>query len=37
VFPTREARDAAVKTGMADGMEAGYQRLDAMVATSTAG
>jgi uncharacterized protein YndB with AHSA1/START domain len=27
-FPTRQARDAAVASGMADGMEPGYARLD---------
>ncbi len=27
-FGTKEARDAAVATGMTDGMELGYQRLD---------
>jgi len=27
-FGTKEARDAAVATGMTDGMEQGYQRLD---------
>jgi uncharacterized protein YndB with AHSA1/START domain len=27
-FPSAEVRDAAVKTGMTDGMEIGYQRLD---------
>jgi uncharacterized protein YndB with AHSA1/START domain len=30
-FGSREARDAAVKTGMTDGMEQGYQRLDAIL------
>ena len=31
-FGTKEARDAAVSTGMTDGMEASYQRLDALFA-----
>ena len=31
-FGTKEARDAAVSTGMTDGMEMGYERLDAMFA-----
>lgn len=30
-YSSTEARDAAVRTGMADGMEAGYQRLDALL------
>lgn len=29
-FPSKEARDGAVSTGMTDGMEMGYARLDAM-------
>lgn len=28
---SKEARDGAAATGMTDGMEAGYQRLDAML------
>jgi hypothetical protein len=32
-FGSREARDAAVSTGMTDGMEVSYQRLDALVAS----
>jgi uncharacterized protein YndB with AHSA1/START domain len=31
-FGTREARDAAVSTGMTDGMEVSYERLDTMLA-----
>jgi uncharacterized protein YndB with AHSA1/START domain len=31
-FATREIRDGAVSTGMTDGMEMGYQRLDKMFA-----
>lgn len=31
-FKTRQNRDAAVSTGMTEGMEMGYQRLDAMFA-----
>lgn len=30
LFPSKEARDAAVSTGMTDGMEIGYARLDDM-------
>jgi uncharacterized protein YndB with AHSA1/START domain len=30
-FGTREARDAAMSTGMTDGMEMGYQRLDELL------
>ncbi len=29
-FPSKEIRDAAVSTGMTDGMEMGYERLDTM-------
>jgi hypothetical protein len=31
-FGTKEARDAAVSTGMTDGMEASYQLLDRVLA-----
>lgn len=31
-FPSKEIRDAAVSSGMTDGMEIGYQRLDALIA-----
>jgi hypothetical protein len=31
-FVSKEARDAAVSTGMTDGMEMGYARLDDMFA-----
>ena len=30
-YSSREARDAALQTGMAQGMEAGYERLDDLV------
>jgi uncharacterized protein YndB with AHSA1/START domain len=30
LFPSKEARDGAVSTGMTDGMESGYARLDEM-------
>jgi len=33
-FYTRDVRDAAVATGMTDGMELGYARLDELFATS---
>lgn len=32
-YASQEARDAAMSTGMTDGMEASYQRLDALVAS----
>jgi hypothetical protein len=32
LYPSKEARDGAVASGMTDGMEQGYQRLDAMFA-----
>lgn len=32
-FSSRDARDAATRTGMATGMEAGYERLDGVLAT----
>jgi uncharacterized protein YndB with AHSA1/START domain len=31
-YESKEVRDAAVKTGMTDGMEMGYQRLDGLLA-----
>lgn len=31
-YVSREARDAAIKTGMTQGMEAGYQRLEQLLA-----
>lgn len=34
-FPKLEAHDAALATGMTDGMETGYQRLDAILADRT--
>lgn len=34
LFPSREARDGAVSTGMTDGMEMGYVRLDETFATA---
>jgi hypothetical protein len=33
-FHTKDARDAAVATGMTDGMEMGYARLDEMFANT---
>jgi hypothetical protein len=33
-FGSREARDAAISTGMTDGMEVSYQRLDALAASA---
>jgi uncharacterized protein YndB with AHSA1/START domain len=36
-FGTREARDAAVSTGMTDGMEMGYERLDKLFAEEQGG
>jgi len=32
-YPSREARDAALKTGMKDGMEPSFARLDKLVRT----
>jgi uncharacterized protein YndB with AHSA1/START domain len=32
LFPSKEARELAVSTGMTDGMEMGYERLDTMFA-----
>ena len=36
-FATRDIRDAAVSTGMTDGMEMGYERLDALFAAEQRG
>ena len=36
-FASKEIRDAAVSTGMTDGMEMGYQRLDKLFAEQQAG
>jgi uncharacterized protein YndB with AHSA1/START domain len=36
VYSSKEARDGALKTGMAEGMEAGYRRLDTMFADGSA-
>jgi uncharacterized protein YndB with AHSA1/START domain len=36
-FGSKTARDAAVSTGMTDGMEMGYERLDAMFAERAGG
>ena len=33
LFPSKEARDAALKTGMLEGMSATYERLDDYLAT----
>ena len=32
-YPSKEARDAALQTGMDEGMEIGFQRLDALLTT----
>lgn len=37
VFPSKEIRDQAVATGMTDGMEMGYQRLDDMFSETVGG
>ena len=37
LYASLQARDGALKTGMADGMEMGYVRLDEIVALSAAG
>ena len=34
LFATKEARDSALATGMTDGMEASYQRLDQIEAST---
>src|SRR5437899_1516525 len=34
-YASREARDAALQTGMAQGMEAGYERLDDLLQETT--
>jgi hypothetical protein len=31
VYPSREARDAALATGMTDGLTMSYERLDALL------
>ena len=36
LYASREARDAALKTGMADGVAAGYARLDELLAATRA-
>jgi len=36
-FASKEIRDAAVSTGMTDGMEMGYERLDALFAVEQGG
>ena len=36
-FDSKEARDGALASGMTEGMEAGYQQLDAMLATAAVG
>jgi uncharacterized protein YndB with AHSA1/START domain len=35
-YETKAGRDMALETGMSDGMEAGYQRLDAIFAAEVA-
>jgi uncharacterized protein YndB with AHSA1/START domain len=37
VFPTSEVRDQALQTGMTDGMAAGYDRLEQVIAEQTVG
>jgi uncharacterized protein YndB with AHSA1/START domain len=36
IYPSKEARDGAIATGMTTGMEAGYQHLDTLLAEQTA-
>lgn len=36
LYTSKEAREGALATGMTDGMEAGYQRLDQLLATELA-
>lgn len=36
LYSSKEARDAAKRSGMADGMEAGYQRLDELLVATPA-
>jgi hypothetical protein len=36
-YGSKEARDGAIASGMDQGMEAGYQQLDAMLARSAKG
>ena len=36
-YPSKEARDAATRTGMAEGLEQSYQRIDALLASLRAG
>lgn len=37
LYPSKDARDAALKTGMKDGMDAGFARLDALLRTLNEG
>jgi uncharacterized protein YndB with AHSA1/START domain len=37
LFPSKEARDASLASGMEQGMEAGYQRLDGILASAVGG
>jgi uncharacterized protein YndB with AHSA1/START domain len=37
LYPSKEARDAALKTGMKEGMDAGFVRLDALLRTLSKG
>ena len=37
LYSSREARDGALRTGMTDGMESGYARLDELLATTPSG
>jgi hypothetical protein len=34
-YDSKEARDAAIATGMTDGMETSYERLDKLLAEAT--
>jgi uncharacterized protein YndB with AHSA1/START domain len=36
IYASKEAREGALATGMTDGMEAGYQRLDELLAAELA-
>jgi uncharacterized protein YndB with AHSA1/START domain len=36
LYPSKEARDAALKTGMKEGVDAGYKRLDKLLAALAA-
>jgi hypothetical protein len=36
-YPSKEVRDAAIKTGMNDGIEMGYARLEGQLSAKPAG